>query len=66
MYTSELQTNFSLNQTAEALNSYCLWAKCQIIEKMKGTCEINCKLPWPETKFNRTIGKEENRRIKLD
>ena len=33
--------NFSLNQTTEARDSYGLWAKCQIIEKMKGTCELH-------------------------
>ena len=40
--------NFSLNQTAEILDSYGIWVKCQIIEEMKVTCEVQ------------TIGKEEN------
>ena len=70
-YTSELQTvckffDTKSNHRPEALASYGLWAKCQIVEKIMETCEIQMLLLWPETKFNRTIGKEENRRIKLD
>ena len=39
----------------------------RLSKKMKGTCDRDANVPpWPETKFNRTIGKEENRRIMLD
>ena len=57
--------NFSLNQTTDVLDSYGLMGEMPDYRKHEGNVRATLP-PWPETKFNCTIGKEENRRVKLD
>ena len=48
--------NFSLNQTTDALDSG-LWLMCEMPDYRKHEGNVRVTLPpWPETKFNRTIG----------
>ena len=57
LFTSELQN----------ICKFFLWIMGKMPDYRKHEGNVRVTLPlWPETKLNRTIGKEENRRVKLD
>ena len=67
LFTSELQ---NVCKFFTKSNNWCtrfLWLMSEMPDCRKHEGNVRVTLPpWPETKFNRTIGKEENRRVKLN